>query len=68
MKKLILFELNEVPKEVIEYYNKQNPNSSFSYLIKKGIFRETETYDQGEFILGVHGQVYIGAFQIKYMT
>ena len=46
--KLILFELNEVPKAVIEYYVKQYPKSSFAYLIKKGIFRETETNDEGE--------------------
>ena len=46
--KLILFELNEVPKAVIEYFIEKFPNSSFSYLIKNGVFRETQTNDEGE--------------------
>lgn len=47
-KKLILYELNEVPKRLIEKYAQLKPNSSFAYLLKKGNLTETYTSDIGE--------------------
>ena len=48
IKKLILYELNEVPSRVLEKFVSNNPDSSFSFLIKNGFLKETFTLDEGE--------------------
>ena len=45
---LIVYELNEVPKRVIDYYISKRPKSNLAFLIKKGFFVETFTKDEGE--------------------
>tara|TARA_Y100001978_G_C23685077_1_gene431391 strand:+ start:243 stop:1646 length:1404 start_codon:yes stop_codon:yes gene_type:complete len=47
-KSLIVYELNEVPKKVIDYYITKRPKSNLSYLCKTGLFKETFTNDSGE--------------------
>lgn len=47
-KNLIIYELNEVPKKIIDYYVKIKPNSNLNKLIIKGTFIETTTDDIGE--------------------
>ncbi|XOJ89845.1 hypothetical protein ABXT57_02920 [Methylophilaceae bacterium Uisw_097] len=46
--KLILFELNEVPKIVLDDYIEKKPNSSLAYLLKQSNFYETFAEDMGE--------------------
>ena len=46
--KIILYELNEVPKRLINYYVKNYPNSAFARIISEGMIVETFTYDNGE--------------------
>ena len=46
--KLIVYELNEVPKKLINLYSHRFPKSTISYLYNNGIFKETITYDTGE--------------------
>ena len=47
-KSLIIYELNEVPKKIIDYYISLKPNSNLNKLIKNGFFCETITDDVGE--------------------
>ena len=47
-KKLIIYELNEVPLRVLKKFVLSNPKSRFSYLLKKGILKKTFTLDGGE--------------------
>ncbi len=47
-KKLIIYELNEVPLKLIEHYCNLYPYSTFSEIRKNGILKETYTYDSGE--------------------
>ena len=47
-KKLIIYELNEVPLKVLNKYIKNFPDSNFSYICKKGILKKTYTTDDGE--------------------
>ena len=47
-KNLIIYELNEVPKKIIDYYVKIKPDSNLNKLIIKGTFIETTTDDIGE--------------------
>ncbi len=47
-KNLIVYELNEVPKKVLDYYLSKRPRSNLASLCKSGIFRETVTNDSGE--------------------
>ena len=47
-KKLIIYELNEVPLKVLKKYIKINPQSNFAKLCKEGFLKETITQDQGE--------------------
>ena len=47
-KKLIIYELNEVPLKLINYYCKLYPRSSFSKIKSKGLLKKTYTYDSGE--------------------
>ena len=46
--KLIVYELNELPRRLIDYYVKLKPNSNFSRLIKKGLILNTKSFDDGE--------------------
>ncbi len=48
MKKLIIYELNELPKELLLDYIKLKPSSTISKLYKEGTFKITKTFDQGE--------------------
>ena len=47
-KSLIVYELNEVPKKVLDYYISKRPKSNLSYLCDKGFLKETFTNDSGE--------------------
>ena len=46
--KLIIYELNELPKKLLNYYIKIKPNSNLSQLKKSGIYLDTYTTDSGE--------------------
>ena len=46
--KLILYELNEVPVKLLNYYTTLKPNSNFNYLINSGKLKPTITNDIGE--------------------
>jgi len=47
MKKIILFELNEVPLKVFDYYLKNHPNSNLAKILIKSRKYETHTADVG---------------------
>ena len=47
-KKLILYELNEVPLKLLELYSKIRPLSNISYLLHQGNILQTKTNDIGE--------------------
>ena len=47
-KKLILYELNEVPLKLLELYSKISPLSNISYLLNQGNILKTTTSDIGE--------------------
>ena len=47
-KKLLLYELNEVPKRILELYVKKYPSSSFATLLKNGVLINTYTFDEEE--------------------
>ena len=47
-RKIILYELNEVPKKLVNYYVNKNPNSALAYISNKGINLDTITMDEGE--------------------
>ena len=47
-KKLILYELNEVPIKVLEFYSKVRPRSNISYFLEKNKISKTITNDSGE--------------------
>tara|TARA_A100001388_G_scaffold182021_1_gene136356 strand:- start:26383 stop:27789 length:1407 start_codon:yes stop_codon:yes gene_type:complete len=47
-KKLIIYELNEVPRKLIEYYLKYKPNCNIKKIINQGFFIDTFTLDEGE--------------------
>ncbi len=46
--KLIVYELNEVPRKVLEKYIGLNPGSAFAEIVEKGCLLDTFTRDQGE--------------------
>ncbi len=46
--KIIIYELNEVPRKLYDFYIKQFPNSTFSYFNKNGLVFNTFTKDNGE--------------------
>ena len=46
--KIIIYELNEVPKRLINTYIKDYPNSAIAEIIEKGVFLNTFTNDDGE--------------------
>ena len=47
-KSLIVYELNEVPKKVLDYYILKRPQSNLAFLIRNGLFKQTYTNDLGE--------------------
>ncbi|MBL0052762.1 MAG: hypothetical protein IPP29_15245 [Bacteroidetes bacterium] len=47
MRKIILFELNEVPWRVVKYYCDKNPDSTFAKILPQCFKYETVTPDQG---------------------
>ena len=47
MQNIILFELNEVPFKVIDYYVNKYPNSTLAKILPKSHQYETVTDDQG---------------------
>ena len=46
--KILIYELNEVPRRVFDLYIEENPNSAFSFIAKNGIILNTITKDDGE--------------------
>ena len=46
--KLIIYELNELPKKILENYIRLFPNSNFAYIKKNGTYIDTITTDKGE--------------------
>jgi len=46
--KLIIYELNELPKRLLNYYIKIKPDSNLSKLKNNGIYLDTHTTDSGE--------------------
>ena len=47
-KKLIIYELNELPKQVVEFYVSKYPNSNIALMHNNGIYIDTYTTDTGE--------------------
>ena len=47
-KKLIIYELNEIPKKLLDFYISLRPNSNIAKLKIYGQFMETFTTDKGE--------------------
>ncbi len=71
--KILLYELNEVPKRLIDYYIKMKPESSFSKISKKGVVLNTITKDSGELHPwstwpSVHRGVYNNKHNIRYIN
>ena len=48
MKKLIIYELNELPKRLLYDYIKLRPNSTLASILQEGSFKETITSEYGE--------------------
>ena len=46
--KLIIYELNELPRKLLNYYIKLRPESNLAYICDKGINLNTFTTDKGE--------------------
>ena len=46
--KILLYELNEVPRRLLDLYVDRKPNSALSEIVKNGIIFNTNTKDQGE--------------------
>ena len=46
--KLIIYELNEIPRKLFDFYINKFPNSSFAEIANKGIILNTITKDIGE--------------------
>ena len=46
--KILLYELNEVPRKLLDLYVYRNPNSALSEIVKNGIIFNTITKDIGE--------------------
>jgi len=44
---VIVYELNEIPKKILDFYAKSHPNSAFAYLLQKSRLFETKTADVG---------------------
>lgn len=50
-KSLIIYELNEIPKKVLENFVHKNPKSNLAKLYKNQGFSETFTNDSGELLV-----------------
>ena len=48
MKKIILYELNEISPRLLEYYIRINPKSNLARIVKKNGYFKTHTTDNGE--------------------
>ena len=48
MEKLIIYELNEIPKRLLFDYISQKPTTSLANIFKNGLFKKTNTFDIGE--------------------
>ncbi len=48
MKRLIIYELNEVPPRLLKKYVEKKPNSGFAKILNEGIYKITVTRDDGE--------------------
>ena len=48
MEKLIIYELNEIPKQILDFYTNSYPNSNLAKIKKYGLEIDTFTTDQGE--------------------
>ena len=46
--KLLIYELNEVPRRLLDYFIKNNPNSAFAKISREGLILNTLTKDDGE--------------------
>ncbi len=46
--KILIYELNEVPRRLLEFYIEKNPNSAFSIFKKEGLVLDTYTKDDGD--------------------
>ena len=67
--KLIIYELNEIPRKLFDLYVNKFPNSSFAEIANKGIVLNTITKDIGELHPWstwptVHRGVYTDAYKI----
>ena len=47
-KRLLIYELNEVPKKIVIDFIKKRPSSTLAKIIKEGSFLETYASDQEE--------------------
>tara|TARA_B100000242_G_C43051812_1_gene491484 strand:- start:2232 stop:3623 length:1392 start_codon:yes stop_codon:yes gene_type:complete len=70
---LVVYELNEVPKKVLDYYISRRPKSNLSRLCKTGLFKITYTNDEGELHPwstwpSVHRGVTNGKHNIKFLN
>ena len=45
---LIIYELNEIPRRLVDYYVSNFPKSSFSVICNEGVILNTLTRDEGE--------------------
>ena len=46
--KILIYELNEVPRRLFDLYVRENPNSSFAFITEKGYLLNSLTKDDGE--------------------
>jgi len=72
-KKLILYELNEVPRKLLEHYIKERPHSALAKLVSEGYLFDTLTNDEGELHPwstwpSLHRGVYNDKHGIKYIN
>ena len=71
--KLLLYELNEVPRKIIDLYIKNNPSSAFAFFKENGLILNTLTRDEGELHPwstwpSVHRGVYNNQHNIKFIN
>ena len=46
--KLIIYELNEVPRKLLDFYIQSKPSSAFAEIVSNGFISDTYTNDTGE--------------------
>ena len=57
--KLLIYELNEIPKRLLDYYVKLRPSSNLAFIYQKGIKIILYPQMKENYILGQHGQHFI---------